>query len=139
MKIGIICAADEELSPFLPQIEDIKVSEMTMLKFYEGNIGGTEIAAVFSGVCKVNAAVAAQILIDSFGVTAVINSGTAGGMDAKLGIYDTVIATECCYHDVAENILTEYHPHMETVFFESSPHLLRLSQKAVEHLGLRNV
>ena len=78
MKIGIICAADEELSPFLPQIEDIKVSEKTMLKFYEGNIGGTEIAAVFSGVCKVNAAVAAQILIDSFGVTAVINSGTAG-------------------------------------------------------------
>lgn len=139
MKIGIICAADEELSPFLPQIEDIKVSEKTMLKFYEGNIGGTEIAAVFSGVCKVNAAVAAQILIDSFGVTAVINSGTAGGMDAKLGIYDTVIATECCYHDVAENILTEYHPHMETVFFESSPHLLRLSQKAVENLGLRNV
>lgn len=139
MKIGIICAADEELSPFLPQIEDIKVSEKTMLKFYEGNIGGTEIAAVVSGVCKVNAAVAAQILIDSFGVTAVINSGTAGGMDAKLGIYDTVIATECCYHDVAENILTEYHPHMETVFFESSPHLLRLSQKAVENLGLRNV
>lgn len=139
MKIGIICAADEELSPFLPQIEDIKVSEKTMLKFYEGNIGGTKIAAVFSGVCKVNAAVAAQILIDRFGVTAVINSGTAGGMDAKLGIYDTVIATECCYHDVAENILTEYHPHMETVFFESSPHLLRLSQKAVENLGLRNV
>lgn len=139
MEIGIVCAAEKELAPFLPQIEDIKVSEKTMLKFYEGNIGGTEIAAVFSGVCKVNAAVAAQILIDSFGVTAVINSGTAGGMDAKLRIYDTVVATECCYHDVAENILTEYHPHMETVFFESSPHLLRLSQKAVENLGLRNV
>lgn len=139
MEIGIVCAAEKELAPFLPQIEDIKVSEKTMLRFYEGRIGGTEVVAVVSGVCKVNAAIAAQILIDRFGVTAVINSGTAGGMDAKLRIYDTVVATECCYHDVAENILTEYHPHMETVFFESSPHLLRLSQKAVENLGLRNV
>ena len=139
MKIGIICAAEKELAPFLPQIEAIKISEKAMLEFYEGNIGGTEVAAVVSGVCKVNAAIAAQILIDGFGVTAVINSGTAGGMDVKLRIYDTVVATECCYHDVAENILTEYHPHMETVFFESSPHLLRLSQKAVENLGLRNV
>lgn len=139
MKIGIICAAEEELASFLPQIDDIKVSEKAMLRFYEGKIGGTEVVAVVSGVCKVNAAIAAQILIDGFGVTAVINSGTAGGMDAKLRIYDTVVATECCYHDVAENILTEYHPWMKTVFFESSPQLLSLSQNAVKKLELRKV
>ena len=120
MKIGIVCAAEEELAPFLPQIENIKTSEKAMLKFYEGKIHSTEVAVVVSGVCKVNAAVAAQILIDGFGATAVINSGTAGGMDAKLRIYDTVVATECCYHDVAENILTEYHPWMKTVFFEDA-------------------
>ena len=139
MKIGIVCAAEAELALFLPQIEGIKISEKARLKFYEGNIGGTEIAAVVSGVCKVNAAIAAQLLIDRFGVTAVINSGTAGGMDTKLRIYDTVVATECCYHDVAENILTEYHPHMKSVFFKSSPDLLSLSQKIVKKLGLRNV
>ena len=139
MEIGIVCAAEKELAPFLPQIEDIKVSEKTMLRFYEGRIGGTEVVAVVSGVCKVNAAIAAQILIDRFGVTAVINSGTAGGMDAKLRINDTVVATECCYHDVAENILTEYHPRMKTVFFKSSPWLLSFCQNAVKKLGLRNV
>lgn len=139
MKIGIICAAEKELAPFLPQIEGIKTSAKAMLQFYEGKIHGTEVAAVVSGVCKVNAAVAAQILIDSFGVTAIINSGTAGGMDARLRIYDTVVATECCYHDVAENILTEYHPRMKTVFLESSPRLLSLSRDAVKKLGLRNV
>ena len=138
MKIGIICAAEKELAPFLPRIEGIRASEKAMLKFYEGTIGGTEIAAVVSGICKVNAAIATQLLIDSFGVTAVINSGTAGGMDAKLRIYDTVVATECCYHDVAENILTEHHPRMKTVFFESSPHLLSFAQNAVRKLGLRN-
>ena len=60
-------------------------------------------------------------------------------MDARLRIYDTVVATECCYHDVAENILTEYHPRMKTVFLESSPRLLSLSRDAVKKLGLRNV
>lgn len=54
-----------------------------------------------------NAAIAVQILIDIFGVSLIINSGTAGGMDQKLEIFDTVISTETCYHDVAPDILTE--------------------------------
>lgn len=35
IKIGIVCAAEKELVPFLPQIKDIKASEKAMLKFYE--------------------------------------------------------------------------------------------------------
>lgn len=49
MKIGIICAAEKELAPFLAQIEGIKTSEKAMLQFYEGQIHGTEVAAVVSG------------------------------------------------------------------------------------------
>lgn len=56
MKIGIICAAEKELAPFLAQIEGIKTSEKAMLQFYEGQIHGTEVAAVFPGSGKVNAA-----------------------------------------------------------------------------------
>ena len=51
----------------------------------------------FSGVCKVNAAIAAQLLIDVFCVDIIINSGTAGGMEPELEIFDTVISTEVCY------------------------------------------
>lgn len=105
MKLGIICASDDELSPFLQIIEDYKVIEKAMLKFYEGTICGMEAVALFSGVCKVNAAIASQILIDGFGVNIIINSGVAGGMDLKLQIFDTVISTESYYHDVAEKSL----------------------------------
>ena len=139
MKIGILCAGDDELAPFLAQIEDRKTTEKAMLKFYEGKIGGTDAVATYSGVCKVNAAIAAQILIDSFTVSAVINSGTAGAIDEKLNLFDTVIATECCYHDVADDILTEFHPWMKNVFFESSPYLLEKSKIAVKKAGLANV
>ena len=135
MKVGIICAGDTELAPFLPIIEDCKTSEKAMLKIYEGKIEGIDIVTLFSGVCKVNAAIATQILIDTYHVDLVINAGTAGGMDPKLDIFDTVISTEVAYHDVHEEILTEFHPWMENVFFKADKELLKLSEKAVAKLN----
>ena len=134
MKIGIICAGDEELSPFLPLIKDCKTVEKAMLKFHIGRIAGMEIAALFSGVCKVNAAIGSQLLIDVFGADMIINSGTAGGMEPDLEIFDTVISTEVCYHDVAQDILTEFHPWMESVFFAADSKLISLSRTAVEKI-----
>lgn len=81
----------------------------------------------FSGVCKVNAAIAAQILVDVYGVDIMLNSGTAGGMNPDLKIFDTVISTEVCYHDVAADILTEFHPWMKSVFFKADPELIEQS------------
>ena len=34
MKIGILCAGDEELAPFLPLISNCKITEKAMLKFH---------------------------------------------------------------------------------------------------------
>lgn len=134
MKIGIVCAGDEELAPFLPLIEECKITEKAMLKFYAGWIDGMEVVALFSGVCKVNAAIASQLLIDLFGVDIIINSGTAGGMAPELQIFDTVISTEACYHDVAPDILTEFHPWMQSVFFAADPELIALSKSAANKI-----
>ena len=139
MKIGILCAGDDELAPFLPQIKEMKITEKAMLRFYEGKLAGTDVVTLYSGVCKVNAAIATQILIDTFGVSAVINAGTAGAIDEKLNLFDTVVATDCCYHDVAEDILTDFHPWMKSVFFESAPYLLEKAKLAVKKTGLSNV
>lgn len=133
MRIGILCAGDREVAPFLEVLQEEKTTEKAMLTFHEGTIGGTHVIALFSGVCKVNAAIAAQILIDTFGVDAIINAGTAGGMDPALQILDVVISTEVAYHDVAPHILTEFHPWLESEFFKADPALLTLSRKAVSH------
>lgn len=132
MKIGIICASDDEFAPFLTMIDNCKITERAMLKFYEGQICDVQVVALFSGVCKVNAAIATQILIDLFGVNIVINAGTAGGMNPKLKIFDTVISTEVCYHDVAQDVLTEFHPWLKTVFFEADRELIKISERAVK-------
>ena len=97
MRIGILCAGDTELEPFLACMEDCTITEKAMLKFYEGTLQGVAAVALYSGVCKVNAAIAAQILIDTFQVDAVINAGTAGGMDERLEIFDTVAAETAAF------------------------------------------
>ena len=136
MRIGIICAGDREVAPFLPIICESKTTEKAMLKFYEGTISDAEVVVLFSGVCKVNAAIATQILIDTYHVNIIINAGTAGGMAKELDILDTVISTEVAYHDVAPDILTEFHPWMESVYFQADPQLLKLSKQAVSKVNV---
>ena len=109
-KIGILCASDDELAPCLSHIKGRRTSEKAMLQIHEGTIGGWEAAALFSGVCKVNAAIAAQTLIDAYQADAVINAGVAGGMDESLHIFDTVVCTQAVYHDLDGENLTGFHP-----------------------------
>ena len=85
MRVGIICAGDREVAPFLPLISECKITEKAMLKFHEGTINGVDVVVLFSGVCKVNAAIATQILIDTYQVNMIINSGTAGGNGYETG------------------------------------------------------
>lgn len=134
-KWGIICAADTELSPFLPHFTQRTAVKKAMLTFYEGKIGKQDVVALYSGVCRVNASIAAQILIDSFGVDAILNAGTCGGMDPRLKIFDTVIATEAAYHDLADDILTEFHPWLPTPFFQSDPELLQAARLSVSDIS----
>ena len=129
MKIGIICAADTELQPFLPHIQNCKTSQKAMLTFYEGAIDDVPVTAVFCGVGKTNAAIATQILIDTYGAAAIINSGTAGGMDTALGLFDTVVSTEAIHHDVHEGILTQFQPWLPSVSIIADAGLLEAAQK----------
>lgn len=129
-KVGIICAGDDEFNPFIVHMENVVITEKAMLSVYEGEICGVQTVALFSGVCKVNAAIAAEILIDTFHVDIIINSGVAGAMDENLEIFDTVVSERVCYHDVADDILTEFHPWLKSVWFLSDEKLLQLSHKA---------
>ena len=123
-KIAIVCAGDREISPFWPMIENPAFTEIAMLRFCEGTLNGKSVVALYTGVCKVNAAIAAQILIDHFHVDAIINAGTAGGIDPTVCLFDTIVSTETAHHDVAAKILTQFHPWIPTVWFPADETLL---------------
>lgn len=124
MRLGIIGATENEIKPLIQVMsvdEDVNIAK---LSFHVGTYSNIDVVAVCCGVCKVNAAIAAQILIDKFDVSHIIVTGVAGAIDKQLNICDTVIASEVAYHDVADEILTVYHPWMETIYFKADKELL---------------
>lgn len=132
MKIGVIGPTENEIMPFIEEISNKKVENVAMLTFYSGIYKNSDVVALYCGVCKVNAAIATQILIDKFNVTHIIVTGVAGGIDNILNIGDTVISTEITYHDVDEGILTEYHPWMESIYFKADSKLVELCRSMID-------
>ncbi|WP_026651395.1 5'-methylthioadenosine/adenosylhomocysteine nucleosidase [Butyrivibrio proteoclasticus] len=100
MKIGIIGAMEVEVETLKSNMTIKNTVKKASMEFFEGTIGNTEVVVVRSGICKVNAGICVQILVDTFGVTHVINTGAAGSLDAKINIGDIVLSTDACYHDV---------------------------------------
>lgn len=100
--IGIIGAMDKEVNDLkaLMEKESLEVKKVAGMEFWSGILSGHEVVLVRSGIGKVNAAVAASILADSFKVRAIINTGIAGSLDAKIDIGDIVLATDALEHDM---------------------------------------
>lgn len=99
MRMGIIGAMDSEVSNLIARMENVTYREKAGRRFAVGTLSGKEAVVVQSGIGKVAAAITAQILVDDFGVDALLNTGMAGGLDSRLEVKDLVIATAALQHD----------------------------------------
>lgn len=103
-KIGIIGAMELEVEILKEHMTTTHITQKANMEFYEGTLNGTDVVVVRSGVGKVNAALCVQILADLFDVTAVINTGVAGSLNASLNIGDILVSTDALHHDVDATI-----------------------------------
>ena len=108
-KIGIIGAMEVEVAGLKERMQQVSKTEHARMVFYEGTLEGRPVVVVRSGIGKVNAAVCTQILADRFAVGAVINTGVAGSLDARIDIGDFVLSTDVMHHDV-DAVLFGYAP-----------------------------
>lgn len=108
MKIGIIVAMQKELKLLLPLIENRIEKKIRETGYTEGEIAGHKVAVCQCGIGKVNSAISALTLIESFEPDLVINTGVAGGADKSMRILDLLIADGVAYHDVWCGPGTEY-------------------------------
>ena len=88
MKIGIIAAEQEEFEAILNIAKVEERKEIYELNFVKCKIKDKICVLVKSGVGKVNAARATQILIDNFKPDYIVNVGVAGGLNPMLSIGD---------------------------------------------------
>jgi len=97
--IGIICALPVEVAPFTQLIQFEERSWRGTMPCWQGEDEGKTITLVQSGVGKVHAAVATQMLISQFAPEAIFSCGTAGSLDPQYQIGDLIVAESTTQHD----------------------------------------
>lgn len=103
MRIGIFAAEQQEIEYIDNKMHGIK-SEQAGLIFYEAKYGRHTIISVCGGIGKVHAALCTQLLICHFHAEVIINTGTAGGLNESLHVFDLVVSTDAVQHDVDASV-----------------------------------
>ena len=112
--IGVIGAMEEEVELLKNMLSDVTSEECAGLKFYIGNLADKKVVLCQSGMGKVAAAAATQVLCTKYQIDAMINSGIAGNMTAKIGVGDVVLSKEVTYHDAEIGMIKKAYPYMES-------------------------
>lgn len=136
-RIGIIGAMPSELVDIRAALPDSEIVKKAGFEYYVNRISDeTEVVHVCSGIAKVNAAVCAQALIDTFSPDAVINAGIAGGMNPEVHVCDIVISSEVCPHDLDLHFLNDYPPYCG--IYKSDKSLMELAASCCDSFGIKH-
>ncbi len=136
--LGIIGAMEEEVARIKEAMDQTTVLEKAGMQFCKGKLEQKDVVVVCCGIGKVNAGLCTQILADCFDVSAVINTGIAGSLRAKIDIGDIVLSTDALQHDV-EAIAFGYPvgqiPRMDTLSFPADEELRKIAKDACERVN----
>ncbi len=97
--IGLLSAMEEETQLFRQHLQIDNTTSCGEVTYHTGTLNNTEVVFGRCGVGKVNAAAAAQAMIDKFNVTAIIFTGLAGTLVPYLKRGDVVISNFVGQHD----------------------------------------
>ncbi len=134
-RTGIIGAMEEEIALLKEKMDIEVVVKKASMEFYQGTLNGREVVLVRSGIGKVNAGLCAQILVDVFNVSRLINTGIAGSLKAEIDIGDIVISSDALQHDMDARSFGYARgeiPRMGTLSFPADQTLIGMAKEACE-------
>lgn len=138
MKIGVIGAMDEEVDLLRSKMTIIEETMIANCEFTLGKLYGVEVILSKSGIGKVNAAVSTTLMNQLYHPDYIINTGSAGGLDAGLSVGDVVISTEVRYNDVDATVFGyEFGqvPQMPAMF-SPDERLMQIAGKSADGAGV---
>ena len=98
--IGIIGAMEMETQGLRAAMTDAVTETVSGIRFTSGKLENHPAVVATCGVGKVAAAMCAEAMILRFGVTALLNTGVAGGLADGLVVGDVVVADRVVQHDM---------------------------------------
>ncbi len=135
--IGIIGAMEQEVALLKQQLQAVETTKIAQFEFHRGQLNGSDVVLVQSGIGKITAAIATTLLIQLFKPSCVINTGSAGGFDPELNVGDIVISTEVRHHDVDVTAFG-YEPGQVPrlpAAFTAHPTLIAAADRSIASLG----
>jgi len=109
MTIAILSAMNEENASLAGHMSHVEKIDIGSRCYHKGKLWDNDVVVVFSHWGKVAAASTATILIERFGVSEILFTGVAGGIDRTLNVGDIVIATDLYQHDMDARPLIARH------------------------------
>src|SRR5215475_11372061 len=145
---GILGAMTLEVETLGQELTDKQERTIQGIRFTTGSLKDRRVVLAHSGIGKVNAAMAATLLVEQFQPTHVLFTGIAGGVNPDLRPGDVVIGARTAYHDYGEytpegfRVSPTVHPltgKPNPLFFAADADLLGAAEKAAANLKLAPV
>lgn len=128
MRIGIICAMQEELDSTISELKlQCNILHNKVFRVFISSYLTHELVFILSGIGKVNAAMHTQYILDKFEIDCIINVGVAGSLSKNCSFGDVVIATDLVQYDMnvtSFGLPLGQVPRMEVFSFPCSKSLL---------------
>jgi adenosylhomocysteine nucleosidase len=134
--IGIMGALHEELAAVLADMPDEQRVVAAGRDFWVGHWQGHAVVAALSRIGKVAAATTATVMLERFGVDALVFTGVAGGLGPGVRVGDVVVASGLMQHDMDASPLFPRHevPLYGRALFESDAVLSKQLTEAAQHV-----
>ena len=139
MKIALLGAMEEEITPLLEQLENYEKISYAKNTFYLAKYKNHELVIAYSKIGKVNSSLTASLLIEKFGCEILLFTGVAGSLNKDLHIGDMIIASSTCQHDLDISVFGHpygYVPGIE-VFAKTDDKLNKIALEVAKEKGLK--
>ncbi len=141
MKIAILGAMPEEITPLLATFGEYSSEEYAKNTFYFAKCGKHDLVIAYSKIGKVNSTLTATVMIEKYGCETLLFTGVAGSLDPNLHIGEMLYATATAQHDL--DITAFGHPYGYVpginVFEETDAKLNALAEAVAAKNGVKLV
>ena len=139
MKIAILGAMPEEITPLLETLKSYEKHELANNTYYSAKFKEHDLIIAYSKIGKVNSTLSASLMIEHFKAQTLLFTGVAGAFNPNLKIGDLLCATKLCQYDL--DITAFGHPlgfvPGNEIFVKTDEKLNELAKKVASELGVK--
>lgn len=133
--LALIAAMDSEVNAMVSVLDSYEAKNVSGIELYEGIINDVKVIVLKSGVGIGFAAMSTTIALENYNIDAVVNIGTAGGLQIDQNELDVVVSTSVVQHNY--DALQTANGEEPGLYFEADKHMIEISKKVFDDMNVK--